>query len=65
MYKVSFKTTGIAAQKLWMMRLARVCGYKCVGLAESELYWVTHGTYSGVLDQIAIEATEGDLTTSE
>ena len=35
-----------------------------MGLVESELYWVTHGTYSGVLDQIAIEATEGNLTTS-
>ncbi|MFC6720494.1 hypothetical protein [Halobacteriaceae bacterium SHR40] len=64
MYKASFKTTGYVANQIGMMRLARVCGYKCVGLVKSELYWVTHGTYSGVLDQVAIEATDGNLTTS-
>lgn len=62
MYKAAFKTTGYAAQKVGLMRVARVCGYKCVGLIESEMYWATKRTYSGVLDQIAIEATEGNLT---
>jgi len=65
MYKAAFKTTGYAAQKVGLMRLARTCGYKCVGLVQSEMYWVTHATYSGALDQAAIEATEGNLTTDD
>lgn len=65
MYKAAFKTTGYAAQKVGLMRLARTCGYKCVGLVQSEMYWVTHATYSGALDQVAIEAAEGNLTASD
>jgi hypothetical protein len=64
MYKAAFKSTGYVAQKTGMMRLARVCGYKCVGMVESELHWVLRGTYSGALDQVAVEATDGTLTTN-
>lgn len=62
-YKAAFKTTGVVANKVGLMRLARVCGYKCVGLVESEMYWVASGTYSGAIDQVAVYAIEGNLTT--
>lgn len=64
-YKASFKTTGIIAQKTGLMRLARVCGYKCVGLVESETYWAVNGVYAGTLDHVAIESTNGNLTADE
>lgn len=62
MYKASFKTTGYVAQKTGMMRLARVCGYKCVGMVESELHWAVRGTYSGTLDTISKKAIDGNFT---
>ena len=64
-YKASFKTTGMAAQTLGMNRLARVCGYKCVGLVQSELHWLVRGTYSGALDTVSREAIDGNLTVGE
>jgi hypothetical protein len=64
-YKAAFRTTGVASRTVGLNRLARVCGYKCVGLVQSELHWVVRGTYSGALDGVAREATEGNLTTEE
>lgn len=61
-YKASFKTTGMAAQAIGMSRLARVCGYKCVGLVQSEVHWLVRGTYSGALDTVSQEAIDGNLT---
>lgn len=61
-YKASFKTTGIAARTVGMNRLARVCGYKCVGLVESELHWLVRGTYTGALDSLSKSAIEGNIT---
>ena len=61
-YKAAFKTTGTLANQVGLMRLARTCGYKCVGMVESEMYWLASGTYSGAIDQVAIYAMEGNLT---
>lgn len=61
-YEASFKTTGMAARTLGMNRLARVGGYKCVGLVESELHWLFRETYSGALDAVSKEAIAGNLT---
>lgn len=61
-YKASFKTTGMAARAIGMNRLARVCGYKCVGLVQSEVHWLVRGTYSGALDTVSKEAIDGNLT---
>lgn len=61
-YKASFKTTGMASRAIGINRLARVCGYRCVGLVQSEAHWLIRGTYSGALDAVSAEAIDGNLT---
>lgn len=64
-YKASFRTTGMASRAVGLNRLARVCGYKCVGLVQSEVHWLVRGTYSGALSTVSAEAMDGNLTVDE
>lgn len=61
-YKAAFTTTGMASRAVGVNRLARVCGYKCVGFVQSEFHWLVRGTYSGALDTVSKEAIKGNLT---
>ncbi|WP_267644108.1 hypothetical protein [Haloarchaeobius amylolyticus] len=63
-YKASFKTTGMAARAVGLNRLSRICGYKCVGLVQSELHWFIRGTYNNALDTASIKAINGDVSLS-
>ena len=61
-YRASFKTVGMASRMVGLNRLAGVCGYKCIGLVQSEFHWLVRGTYSGALDFISKTAIEGNIT---
>lgn len=61
-YRASFKTTGMASRTIGVNRLAGVCGWKCVGLVQSEVHWLVRGTYSGALDTVSKTAIEGNVT---
>jgi hypothetical protein len=45
-----------------MMRLANICGYKCVGLVQSEIHWSIRGGIHGGVSFIAEEQANGNLS---
>ncbi|MDZ7730955.1 MAG: hypothetical protein U5K37_08655 [Natrialbaceae archaeon] len=63
-YRASFASTRYMANKVGMMRLARVCGYKCVGLIESEIHWAIRGLYQGIPAFLTEQAIDGQLATA-
>lgn len=64
-YKASFAATGYASRQVGLMRLANVCGYKCVGLVQSEIHWGVRGGIHGGVSFIAEEQSNGNLSIRE
>lgn len=64
-YKASFDATRYVSQQVGLMRLSRVCGYKCVGLVQSEIHWHIRGTIHDSVDLGAEYIVEKDLAETE